>query len=342
MSSVVLRSIASTQTQDMSPLGADPIAHVDADMRHVLDVLATYEPKPISECTPLEARAQPTMMLALRQVLRDRPDEGGYFMEMRMLPGPAGDMRARVYTPANHSGGPLPMILYLHGGGFVIGDLDRDDETPRALVRRCKAIVVSAHYRQGPEYRFPAAHEDAAAAWAWMIGNAEALGGDPRRTAIVGEDAGANLAVNIAMAARGEAVQPKHLGLIAPMADSDFSRLSFAETQGARPIEAEAISWYYRHALRNLEQLDDPRLALAEYADLSGLPPTTIILAGVDPLRSEGEALAVALRRQGVWVDSTVYDGVTAQFFGLARVVNKAMFAQGQVIRNLNESFLKG
>ncbi|HQZ13253.1 MAG TPA: alpha/beta hydrolase [Devosia sp.] len=324
----------------MSATGSDPMAQVDADMRHVLDVLAAYEPKPISECTPLEARAQPNLMLALRQVLRNQPDEGGYFMEMRMIPGEAGDIRARVYTPANATGGgTLPMILYLHGGGFVIGDLDRDDETPRALVRRCNAIVVSAHYRQGPEYRFPAAHEDATTAWAWMLEHAEALGGDLGKIAIVGEDAGANLAVNIAIAARGETVRPKHLALIAPMADSDFSRPSFAETAAARPIEADAIAWFYHHALRDLAQLDDPRLALTELADLSGLPPTTIILAGSDPLRSEGEALADALRRNGVWVDSTTYDGVTAQFFGLARVVNKAMFAQGQVIRNLNDSF---
>ena len=338
MSSVVLRSIASTQKQDMSRLGPDSIAHVDADMRHVLDVLAGYEPKPISECTPLEARAQPTLMLALKQILKDRPDEGGYFMEMRMIPGPAGDIRARVYSPAN-AGGKLPMILYFHGGGFVIGDLDRDDETPRALVRRCGAIVVSAHYRQGPEFKFPAAHEDAAAAWAWMIANAEALGGDAQKTAIFGEDAGANLAVNVALGARNEPVRPRHLALVAPMADSEFTRPSFAETADTRPIEADAVAWFYRHALRNLEQLNDPRLALTEFADLSGLPPTTIILAGIDPLRSEGEALAAALRRHGVWVDSTVYDGVTAQFFGLARVVNKAMFAQGQAMRNLNESF---
>jgi acetyl esterase len=155
MSSVVLRSIASTQKQDMSPLGADPIAHVDADMRHVLDVLAGYEPKPISECTPLEARAQPTLMLALRQILRDRPDEGGYFMEMRMIPGPAGDMRARVYTPANHSRRPLPMILYLHGGGFVIGDLDRDDETPRALVRGARPSSCRRITGRGPNTGSP-------------------------------------------------------------------------------------------------------------------------------------------------------------------------------------------
>lgn len=340
MSSVVLRSIASTQSQDMSPMGADPMAHVDADMRHVLDVLAALEPKPISDCTPLEARAQPTLMTALRQILRDRPDEGGYFMEMRMIPGPAGDLRARVYVPAGAvSANKLPMILYLHGGGFVIGDLDRDDETPRALVRKCRAIVVSAHYRQGPEYKFPAAHEDAAAAWRWMIDNAESLGGDPQKTAIVGEDAGGNLALNVALAVKGEAVRPRHLALVAPMVDSDFARASYTETGNARPVETQAIPWFYRHAIRNLETLDDPRLALLEFADLSGLPPATIILAGIDPLRSEGEALAAALRRNGVWVDCTVYDGVTAQFFGLARVVNKAMFAQGQMIRNLNESF---
>lgn len=340
MSSVVLRSIASTQSQDMSALGADPMAHLDHDMRHVLDTLLSLDPKPISDCTPEEARAQPTLMTAMRRLLRDRPDEGGVTMEMRLIPGPAGDIRIRVYAPTARSADEvLPLILYLHGGGFVIGDLERDDETPRALVRKCHAVVVSAHYRQGPEARFPAAHDDAAAAFRWVIDNAASIGADPMKMAIVGEDAGGNLALNLALAARtNSAVRIRHLALIAPMVDADFSRQSFADAASAKPVEADAIAWFYRNAIPALESLDDPRLALLEQ-DLSGLPPTTIILAGVDPLRSEGEALAAALQMRAVWTDMTVYDGVTAQFFGLARIVNKAMFAQGQVARNLKESF---
>jgi acetyl esterase len=104
------------------------------------------------------------------------------------------------------------------------------------------------------------------------------------------------------------------------------------------PIGTPAIRWFLKQATRNKQALGDPRLNLAGRGDFGGLPPTTIILAGIDPLRSEGEALADTLRRSGVWVDCTVYDGVTQGFFGLAQVVNKAMFAQGQVVRNLKES----
>jgi acetyl esterase len=339
MSSVVLRSIASTHSQSLR--GAVHIALPDADMRHLLGVLAALEPKPIDQCSPAEARAQPTLSTALNMLLRERHDDSGVGMELRMIPGPGGDMRARVYVPPAHDMlAPAPIILYLHGGGFVIGDLDRDDETPRALARRCGAVVVSAHYRLAPEFKFPAAHEDALAAWQWMIAHAASLGADPARAAIVGEDAGGNLALNVALHARDEVGvhRPKHLALISPMAATDFGLPSYIEQTDGMPFRSATIQWFYKKALRGKAGMDDPRLNLVDRSDLEGLPPTTIVLAGLDPLRSEGELLADALRRSGVWVDSIVYDGVTAQFFGLARMVNKAIFAQGQVARNLSES----
>jgi acetyl esterase len=234
----------------------------------------------------------------------------------------------------------LPMLLYFHSGGFTLGGLDHDDETPRALSKRCNAVVVSAQYRQAPEFKFPAAHEDAWAAWTWMIENSRSLRGDPTRAALVGEEAGGNLAVNVALRARdGGGVVPKHLGLITPMAGTDFSRPSYVEDAESRPVGTATIRWFYKRALRGKNTLSDKRLNLVDRPDLAGLPATTIVNAAIDPLRSEGEALADALRRHGVWVDATTYDGVTAQFFGLARIVNKAMFAQSQVIRNLNETF---
>jgi acetyl esterase len=317
------------------------MARVDSDMRYVLDTLSALEPKPIETCNAKEARAQPTLTTALNVLLRGRSDDDGISMELRMIPGPEGDIRARLYQPAvRDADAKLPMILYLHGGGWVTGDLDTFDATPRALAARCNAVVVSSHYRQAPEFKFPAAHEDAAAAWAWMIENAEALGGDPQRAAIVGEDAGANMAVDVALAARdGDGVRPKHLVLVTPMAGTDFSLPSYAENEDSSPINAAGVSWFYKRVTRNKPALFDPRLNLIDRGDLAGLPPTTVILAGIDPLLSEGELLADALRRSGVWVDATMYDGVTHGFFGLVRVVNKAMFAQGQVVRNLKESF---
>jgi acetyl esterase len=338
VSSVVLRSIASTHPNDNEP---DRMARLDADMRHVLERWQAMGGKPIETVSAAEARMQPTLIQAMRQLLRGSQEESGIGMELRMIPGADGELRARVYVPTALVGlEALPMILFLHGGGFTVGDLDLNDETPRALAKRCNAVVVSAHYRQAPEFKFPAAHEDAWAAWSWMIENSRSLRGDPTRAALVGEEAGGNLAVNVALRARDDGGElPRHLGLITPMAGTDFSRASYREDAEGRPVGTATIRWFYRRALRGKDALADPRLNLVERGDLAGLPPTTVVNAAIDPLRSEGEALAAALRRSGVWVDAATYDGVTAQFFGLARIVNKAMFAQGQLVRNLNESF---
>ena len=341
MSSVDVRNLAQNHDSYAKLHGGNPMARVDADMKHVLDVLASMEPKPIEACSAPEARAQPTLALALRRILRDSVDDQGVDMELRLLPGRAGDLRARVYVPRQLDGKrPPPLILYLHGGGWVIGDLDSYDATPRALARRCGAIVVSVHTRQAPEFRFPAAHLDSYAAWLWMVENAGPLGGDPARAAIAGEGSGANMAVNVALRARHEeAPVPLHLALVSPMAGGDFSLPSYVENTDSRPLNTATVRWFMRKALRNKEAVDDPRLRLIERADLGGLPPTTVILAEIDPLRSEGEALADALRRSGVWVDCTTYEGVTHQFFGLAQIVNKSMFAQSQVARNLLDAF---
>lgn len=341
MSSVHVRSFAENQTSFAKSHGGNPMARADADMKHVLDVLATMEPKPIEQCSAAEARAQPTLALALGRILKDGIDDQGVDMELRLIPGPAGDIRARVYTPRTaESTSKRPLILYLHGGGWVLGDLDSYDATPRSLSRRTGAIVVSAHYRQAPEFRFPAAHEDSFAAWQWMIDNAEALGGDAGRAAIAGEGSGANMATNIALRARAEGVtQPMHQVLISPMVDGEPTLPSYVENMDARPLNTATVRWFMRKAFRGKDNANDPRIRLVERADLGGLPPATIILAEIDPLRSEGEALADALRRSGVWVDCTVYEGVTHQFFGLAQIVNKSMFAQSQVAKNLMGAF---
>jgi acetyl esterase/lipase len=132
---------------------------------------------------------------------------------------------------------------------------------------------------------------------------------------------------------------PIHLGLVTPMATLTFDLASHLEIEDTGPFRTETFKWAARKLLRNKDDAHDPRLELIERADMGGLPPTTIILAEADPLRSEGEALGDLLRRSGVWVDTTTYDGVTHGFFGLYQIVNKAMFAQGQLARNLKAAF---
>ncbi len=341
MSSITVRNLAENRSLYASAEGDN---RLDADISFLLRQLEKLEPKRIETCTVPEARAQPTLMQALSRILRDPNDDQGVNMELRLIPGANGEIRARIYTPriveAERS---MPLVLYIHGGGWVIGDLDGYDAAPRALAKRLGAVVVSTHYRQAPEYTFPSAHEDALAAWRWALEHPEALGADSGLRAIVGDGAGGNLAVNVVLDARAEGLAvPQHLALITPMAGTDFGLSSYAENRNTVPLNAATVEWFYSKYARDAVDLASPRLNLIDRPDLGGLPPTTIILAEHDPLRTEGDHFAQALRRSGVWVDCTLYDGVTHQFFNLAQAVNKAMFAQGQVVRNINGSFGRG
>jgi acetyl esterase len=340
MSSIDVQRLAGATASVQGPT-LDVLARADADMRHLLTLLQEMGGRPLERLTPEQARMQPGLPDAMHRVLRGRSDEAGIAMEFRMIPGPGGDIRARVYTPTiPFAAGKAPLILFIHGGGWVVGDLEGYDGTARALARRAGAVVVSTHYRQAPEHPFPAAHEDTYAAWLWMAEHAAALGGDARRMAVAGEGAGGNMAFNIAIRARDEKQPvPIHQVLITPMAGTDLTLPSYEQNLRSVPISTSTVRWFYEQLLGEVGDRFDPRLNLSGRADLPGLKPTTIILAELDPLRSEGEALAGALRRSGVWVECTLYDGVTHQFFGVGGIVNKGMFAQGQVGRNLTEAF---
>ena len=324
-------------------VGGDPMSRIDADMKHVLEALAGLGARPLESATPGAARRQPKLTDAVTAILaRQNRSQGedGVETEAVAIEGAEGELAGRVYRPLGLLSRLNPMILYFHGGGFVTGDLDSHDATARALARRTGAIVVSVDYRLAPEHKFPAAHEDAHAAWRWLVRRARDLGGDPRRIAVAGEDAGANLAAHIAIRSRdAHLTQPVHQLLIHPIAGSDLSRPSYGETLRARPIGLPAMRWRFRHALESNEQLSDARIDLASRDDLAGLAPATIVLAQIDPLRSEGEALGEALEAAGVAVSVLSYDGVTQGFFGLGLLVNKALFAQSDAAEALGRAF---
>lgn len=330
------------QTGDF--LTGNPMARADADIRHVLEALHEMGAKPLESCLPAEARKQPTLEDAAKMLLaragRDQDDQGVDADDI-VIAGPEGDIPARVYrSRLTDATVTPPMLLYCHDGGWVVGSLDACDATPRALAKKTGAVVVSPHYRLAPEHKFPAAHDDCYAVWLWLIEEGATLGGDPGKAAVVGEGAGANIAINIALQAHAERIaMPVHQVLIHPIAGNDMASASYIENMRAQPVGTPTLQWFFRHALETRADAADPRINLVGRSDLKGLPPTTLILAEIDPLRTEGELLAEALHAQGVSVDLRLYEGVPQGFFGLGAIVNKAMFAQSQVANNLVEAF---
>ncbi len=295
-------------------------------MQAVLDQLVALGAKPLSTLTPEQARQQASPANAVKAVLDERnastePESVGN-VDNRSIPGVDGDVAVRIYTPSGS--GPFPVVLYIHGGGWVIADLDTYDASARALTNAAGAVVISTHYRQAPEHKFPAAHEDVWAAYRWTLEHAEALGGDPRRVAVAGESAGGNLAMNISIRARDEGVQlPVHQLLVYPVAGNDLNTPSYLENAAAQPLSRPGMIWFAEYVVRTPDDMKDPRINLLG-ANVKGLPPTTIIAAQIDPLRSEGEKLAALLKGAGVAVERRQWDGVTHEFFGMAAVVPEA------------------
>lgn len=311
------------------------------DMQPVLDALAALGAQPVETLTPEAARRQPTPADAVKRVLemqgRSTAPEPVGKVEDRMIPGPGGQIPVRIYTPAGT--GPFPVIVYTHGGGWVIATIDTYDASTRALTNAANAIVVSVEYRKGPENPFPAAHDDSFAAYQWVLANAASIGGDPMRVATAGESAGGNLALATAMTARDRNVRlPVHVLAVYPIADGDTESPSYTEHADAKPLSRAGMQWFFRHALRNPADAADPRISLIR-ADLRGLPPTTIINAQIDVLRSDGEELAARLRSAGVAVEREVYEGVVHEFFGMTAVTDEARQAVSEAASGLREAF---
>ncbi|WP_144109445.1 alpha/beta hydrolase [Paraburkholderia sp. BCC1886] len=325
-------------------VGMDPTGHADADMKAVLDALASLEPKPIEDCTVEEARAQPTPADAVKKLLADpafsarpSPELEAVQSEDILIQGAVGSLRARVYTPQGE--GPFPVILYFHGGGWVIADLDTYDATPRSIAAQSKAVVVSAHYRQAPEHPLPAAHEDAFAAWQWVLDHAESLGGDPTKLAVMGESAGGNLAINVSIRARDAGMRmPLHQALVYPVASNNIVSVSYEENRNAKPLNKPMMLWFINQVINDKGDLTSPLIDVVS-ADLTSLPPTVIITAGIDPLRSDGEKLAQKLREADVAVEHRNYQGATHEFFGMAAVVQAAREAQAMVSLAQRQAF---
>jgi len=204
------------------------------------------------------------------------------------------------------------------------------------------AVVMSLEYLKGPEHKFPAAHDDAYAAYRWAAHNAAQIGGDSTRLALAGESAGGNLALATALRVRDSKAAPMPDGILAvyPVVGSDTTTASYVQNAQAKPLNRPMMTWFFRNYTRSPADGQDPRLDILG-ADLKGLPPVTIVLAEIDPLRSEGETLAAKLRSTGVTVNQRTWPGTAHEFFGQGAVVSAAKDAVQYAADGLKRGFQK-
>ena len=280
-----------------------------------IDVLSTTFPDVGGECLdPVEAR----------RILGDRPALPLPPIDLPSVvdttfPGPDGDLPVRVYTP-DDAGQPPDVIVYFHGGGWVIGDLDTHDRTTRRLAKTLGAVVVSVDYRLAPEAPWPAAAEDAYAAATWAR---EHYG--PRRLVVAGDSAGGNLAAVVSLMARDRGGPPiDHQLLVYPVTDHGFDTLSYTENAEGYFLTRTHMEWYWGHYLGDEGDGSHPYASPLQAEDLSGLPPATVLTAELDPLRDEGEAYAAALAEAGVPTEARRADGMFHGFFGLDEFLPEA------------------
>ncbi len=330
-------SVKSTYEQAIG----NPLAGADPDMRHVIDALGSLGPKPLPKLEAPQARQQPSAADAAMEVLREQgkstlPDPSVTTKNI-LVDGAQGKIVATVYKPENASG-TLPIIVYYHGGGFVIANNTTYAASCIELAKGVGAVVVEVEYSKAPEHKFPASHDDAIAAYKWVTQNAASLGGDPKKIALAGESAGGNLVVNVAIAARDQGLtRPVHELIVYPMAGTNLDTDSYKATDSSSvvPLNKPMMAWFYTNLTRSPSDMNDPRLDIVGKADLHDLGPATVITDQIDPLHDEGVALARKLQAAGVKVDAHDYPGVTHEFFGMGQVVAKAKEAESVAIKNL-------
>jgi acetyl esterase len=298
----------------------------------VKQMAAAPGPK-LQELSPAEARK----LTAVSFKMLAGAAEDVAKVENRKIPGPAGQISLRIYTPSGP--GPFPMLVFYHGGGWTIGDLDTHDAACRSLTNGARCVTVSVDYRLAPESKFPAAVEDCYAATLWAAEHARELGGDASRLAVGGDSAGGNLSAVISILARDRRRPAiKFQLLIYPATDAALDTYSH-KTFTDYFLTDEAVKYLWGCYLRDDADQKDPLASPALAKNHQGLPPALIITAEFDPLRDEGEAYGEKLRKAGVPVTVTRYDGMIHGFFTMGGVLDQGKHAVAQASEALRKAF---
>jgi len=333
----------STLAAALKPAGPAPEwgKTIKPEMQVVIEKLSSYGDKPLETLSAVDARKNHTPTDAVMDLIKQnniavpapKVDTMGKDIDVT-----GGKIHLRIYTPKGGNG-PYPLIVYYHGGGFAIANLDVYNASAQALAEQVGAIVISVAYRLAPENKFPTAHNDAFTAYEWAVKNAVDLKADPAKIAVVGESAGGNLAANVSIMARDKHIMlPVHEVLIYPIAQADMNTESYKMYQNAKPLNKAMMDWFNEQYLNTIIEAQDPKISLVN-ANLKGLPPTTIITAEIDPLHDDGIMLADKLNAAGVKVNAKNYEGVTHEFFGMALLVPEAKAAQAYVADQLKAAF---
>jgi len=311
-----------------APLYNDEGAVLDTHLRALITLEAMARRPPQESLSVGNARAQMRSSVTMVEeaafaLFRIREDSIG------------GTIPIRIYTP-RPAPEPLPVATFFHGGGFLLGDLDTHDVACRRLARDAECIVVAVDYRRGPEHRFPAAVDDAWAAFRWTLENAAAMGGDPARVGVIGDSAGGNLAAAVSLLARDEGGSaPIFQLLVYPCLDFYRRCESHRRFGQGFLLSSSTIDWYSAN-YADRRDWDDMRASPLLAKDVSGVAPACIVTAGFDPLRDEGRAYAARLREAGAVVRHYEERTLTHGFFNMGGVIPAARAANQSIARELH------
>ncbi len=301
---------------------------LDARTQWFLQLLARSGQPPLSRLSVVEAREQFDAFMLL---MGGRPAPVSEIVD-RTMPGPAGPLRFRIYRPVGSVARLLPTILYFHGGGWTIGSLEGYDLACRYFCARSGCAVVAIDYRLAPEHKFPAATDDALAAYRWIAHEASGLGLDANRIVVAGDSAGGTIAAVLAQTLRGDPQAPCLQWLIYPATDLGGDSPSHRTCGDGFLLTHEDMEWFRGHYLKDLSEIDDPRASPLRAPDLSGLAPALVFTAGFDPLRDEGRAYADRLTAAGVKTAHREFESLIHGFVGMRGPIAAAARAMDDMV----------
>jgi acetyl esterase len=304
---------------------------LDPQAKQVMEQLAALGFPPPHTVSPEQARlnAKARPRVAGPEVAR---------VEQRSIPGPGPAILVRIYTPTGT--GPFPILVWFHGGGWVLGDLDSADPTARHLAMGADCVVVSVDYRLAPETKFPGPADDCYAATQWAVQHAAEMHGDPDRIAVGGDSAGGNLAAAVSLMARDRRGPSLAFQLLVyPVTHCNFTTNSYQSFAEGYMLTRASMQWYWNHYLQDAADANNAYAAPLMARNLSGLPPALVITAECDPLCDEGAAYAQRLKEAGVPTTYSCYEGMIHGFFGMPAVLDKGRLAVAEASAALQKAF---
>ena len=289
---------------------------LDPQVRAILDHFEAAGFPPLESLTPEEARAFVNSMPRI-----SGPDAAR--VEDRRIDASGHEVPVRVYTP--EGAGPFPLLVWFHGGGWVLGSLDGADGVARHLSKGAGCVVVSVDYRLSPETKFPGPLDDCYDATQWAVRNASSLNVDPTKVAVGGDSAGGNLAASVSLMARDQGGPSLAFQLLVyPVTDRNFDTPSYLENADGYLLTRDAMIWFWDHYLASEQDATNPCASPLRAPDLRGLPAALVMTAEYDPLRDEGEDYAEVLKRAGVTTEYVFYPGMIHGFFEMFGAIDKA------------------